>query len=216
VRPEYRKLAEDLPVLARVFGAPLPAQARHDLLTFTLALECIDRHLDAIAAADGRARFGVGLLGALRGGPAFGDAELVGQVGALRALLERTGTVERFCAIGEAALDNTERMRVTRSPSEYLGCVRREGRYTVELALLFVGEWLAPGCRAFLRSVAEMGNLVDKLKDARGDFARGEMAVTPGVALHARLVGLILQRVPAAAVLHPSLPGFVRWSVSYL
>jgi hypothetical protein len=216
VRPEYRKLAQDLPRLALTFGSALPAGARRDLMTFTLALECIDRHLDAIAAADGRARFGAQLLAALRGGPAFGSAELAQHLTGLRALLELTGTVERFCAIGAAALDNTERMRMTRSSAEYLACVRREGRYTVELALLFVGEWLAPGCRAFLRSVAEMGNLVDKLKDARGDFARGEMAVVPGVRLHASLVGLILQRVPTAAALHPSLPGFVRWGVGYL
>jgi len=216
VRPEYRKLAEDLPRLAEAFGCPLTARACGDLMVFTLALECIDRELDAIGDAAERARFGARLLAALDGeGARFGD-ELDGHLEALEPVLRRIGAGERFLALGAAALDNTERMRTTRDAGEFLLCVRREGVYTVELALLFVEAELSAACCAFLRSVAEMGNLVDKLKDARGDFQRGEMAVAPGVVLHARLVGLILRRVPAAAALHPSLSGFVRWGASYL
>jgi hypothetical protein len=216
-RPEYRKLAEDLPRLALAFGCALPAVAQQDLLVFTLALECIDRVLDAIPHEEERGAFGAHLLDALDGGSLeLGDDELRGHLRALRRVLAAGGAAPRFRRVGASALANTERMRTTRDAGEYLDCVRREGRYTVELALLFVGAWLNPACRAFLRSVAEMGNLVDKLKDARGDFRRGEMAVAPDVLLHARLVGLILRRVPAAAALHPSLTGFVRWGVGYL
>jgi hypothetical protein len=218
VRPEYRKLAVDLPVLAESFGCTLPASARADLLVFTLTLECIDRLLDAIADADERARFGEALLAALadeRAGEAL-PSELRAHLDQLRPVLARTGARQRLVALGTDALANTERMRVTRDTGEYLARVRAEGRFTVEMALLFVEPWLSPACRAFLRSVAEMGNLVDKLKDARGDFRRGEMAVAPDVLLHARLLASILKRVPAAAALHPRLLGFVRWGVGYL
>src|SRR5262249_61640626 len=85
------------------------------------------------------------------------------------------------------ALANSERMRKTRDPRAYIACVEEEGRLTVAMMLAIVGPWCSPPFERFLRRVSELANLVDKLIDARGDFARAEMALRPGVRAHARL-----------------------------
>ncbi len=219
VRPEYRKLADDLPRLASEFGCRIPDAAARDLLVFTLATECIDRVLDALEEADERRRFSRALLAALHGdsdASARFPLELQDHVAALALVIARHGLTARFCALAARALDNTERMRTTERPGEWVACVEEEGRLTVELALLFVAAHANPAFVRFFRSVAELGNLVDKLKDARGDHRRGEMALRPGLRVHARLLGALVRRTPRAATRHPRLGAFVAWGLGYL
>jgi hypothetical protein len=222
IRPEYVKLADGLPSLARQFGCALPAAVARDLREFTLALECIDRVLDDVADAGARARLSRAILDGLDGGGgarvdrSIEDAELVAHVERLAALVRRRAILPAFRRLGARALDNTERMRTTRDAREFIACVQLEGRLTVELTLLVAGPHLDGDCARFLRGVAELCNLYDKLKDARGDFRRGEMALPPGARLHARLVGALLRRLATAARLHPHLGGFVRWGLGYL
>ncbi len=57
----------------------------------------------------------------------------------------------------------------------------------VELLLLTLGDSVTPRSGAFMRQVAGPANLADKLRDARCDFALGELAIKPGLMLHLRL-----------------------------
>lgn len=215
VRPEYVKLADGLPALAREFGEELGAAAAGDVRVFMAALECIDRVLDAVDDAGARARLSRAIVARLDGGDgASAHHELDGKLRALTAMAARRGIARELARLGERALDNTERMRTARDARQFVDCVRREGRLTVEMALLVAA--LDGECARFLRGVAELCNLYDKLKDARGDFRRGEMALRPGARLHARLLAATLARVPAAARLHPRLDRFVRWGLGYL
>jgi hypothetical protein len=181
-------------------------------------MECIDRVLDAIPLAYDRRAFSDALLAGLDAeGPTqrLGD-ELAPHVGGLRAMLVRLGVGARFVTLATEALRNTEEMRTTDSVANWLACVRREGVLTVEMALCFIDRHTTPSFVAFFRSVAELGNLFDKLVDARADHRRGEMALRPGVLVHARLLGAVVRRVPRAASLHPRLPTFFSWAFSYI
>lgn len=218
MRSEYVRLADELPSLARQFGCVLPPAAAADVREFTLALECIDRVLDGIAAATERAALARAILDGLEGAPVGDgvDEELRAHLGRLAALVRRRRLLPRFGRLGAGALANTERMRTTRDAREFIECVRVEGRLTVEMTLLVAGPHLDGDCARFLRGVAELCNLYDKLKDARGDFRRGEMALPPGTRLHARLLGAMLRRLPTAARLHPHVGGFLRWGLGFL
>jgi hypothetical protein len=218
IRPEYVRLADELPALARQFGCALPSDVAADVRAFTLALECIDRVLDDIADASARAALSRAVVDGLDGAidaVAVGD-ELRAHLERLAALLARRRLLPSFRRLGARALANTERIRTTTSAREFIACVRLEGRLTVELTLLVAGPHLDGDCARFLRGVAELCNLYDKLKDARGDFRRGEMALAPSARLHARLLGALLRSVPTAARLHPNFGGFVRWGLGYL
>jgi hypothetical protein len=214
-------LAAELPGLALEFGCRLPAAACREVTTFMLATECIDRHLDALGDAGERERLAAGLLKALAGeegdcGVHAGFApELARHVAALARVVARDRAAE-FGALARRALDNTERMRTTRDPAEYVACVEEEGRLTVALALVFLEPHCTPTFLAFFRSVAELGNLADKLKDARADFRRGELALRPGLRVHARLLAAFVRRVPVAAARHPRLGSFVVWGLGWL
>ncbi len=118
VRPEYRKLASDLPTLAAPFGCALPKAVLRDVETFTLAMECVDRLLDGIADPRARRVFGDAVMAALEetappgaaGGPDF-TAELEARLFALREVLARRRVSERFCQLARQALSNTELIR---------------------------------------------------------------------------------------------------------
>jgi hypothetical protein len=227
-RAEYAKLASDLPALARQFGCAPGAQVLRDLADFALALECIDRRLDDLAAAEDRRRLGDELLRRLRAptAPCPGD-DMPADVDLDLDLSERAdrlarilasrghGITDAFCRLAERALANTERMRSVRESAAYVACVEHEGRLTVEMTLLLLGDQVSPAFGAFLRAIAEMANLLDKLIDARADHRRGELALRPGAALHARLALAFLRRVPAAIARHPRPHRFLAWGCGW-
>jgi hypothetical protein len=182
------------------------------------ALECFDRHLDAIPSAPARQDFGGALLGQLSGDgrqPVPLEPEVALQAARLREVLVAGDALAAFLGFARAALTNTELMRTTPSRDVYLECVRREGVLTVELTLAVLGADAPPRLAGFLRAVAELGNLFDKLVDARGDHRRGELTVRPGVRLHLRLLAALVARVPSAAARHPSFLRFARWGLGH-
>jgi hypothetical protein len=220
VRAEYRKLVDELPALAADFGGLLSPTAQEDVATFTFALECIDRALDSEMTVAARRALAERILSALRGGaPAAhvaDDDELGRWLLQLRALIVGRQIAAPFLALATRALANTERMRTTRALSEYLRCVEEEGRLTVEMTLTVMGGSSCAPLAAFLRGVAEIGNLYDKLVDARADAARGEIAIRPDWRLHAALSAALLRRLPRAIALHPRRTRFLRWALGWV
>ena len=212
-RPEYVALVDGLPALMRDLGSTITPANLRDVRVFMLALEHIDRVLDAIVDRADRRAFGERLLAAIANGDArFSDIEL----GELYAVLARRGRTAAFVALARTALVNSERMRTTRDAHEYLDAIELEGRLTVELVLLFVDPDAGPAVAAFLRAVGDIANLFDKLIDMRADHRRGELALRPSIRLHARVLARILRRLPSVAATHPRRLRFVGWSVGWV
>ena len=98
----------------------------------------------------------------------------------------------------------------------YIAAVVREGHLTAALALLVAGPACGRPFRRFFFRLGGPANVVDKLLDARGDFARGELRLRPGLALHARLAASIALRAPALFASHPRWWRVVGLGVRYL
>ena len=197
VRREYFKLPHDLEVLSRSFGVVLSPELQRDAAVLTFAIECADRLLDAIPEADGRARFGADVLACLRGEERASEwlsPDLAGWVTRLKEVAERHRVHEPFCTIARQLFHNSEEMRTAREHEHFIGCVVREGRLMVELLLLILAEVSTPAFESFMRELAGPANLGDKLRDARRDFARGEMALRPTVRFHVRLAFELCRR----------------------
>lgn len=195
-RPEYRKLPCDLDALTRGFGIALAPQLQRDAAVLAFAIECADRLLDALPQADRRARFSAGIIASFRGETVFNDdftPELAGWLARLKSVAERRGVHGEFDRIIRALLANSERMRSTRRHGRFIACAICEGRLMVELLLRLLGGAATPEFAAFMCALAGPANLADKLRDARRDFQRGEIAVKPSARFYARL-GLELSR----------------------
>jgi hypothetical protein len=189
-RCEYRKLPRDLAALTRSFGIVLPPQLERDAAALAFAIECADRLLDAIPEPDGRARLGRDILLCLQGEMESGNEltpELAGWLARLCEIAERHRVREQFRRIISRLLTNSERMRTTRHRIRFLAGALREGRLMVELLLLILGDVSTPQFNAFMRRLSGAANLGDKLRDARCDFQRGEMAVKPNLLFRAWL-----------------------------
>jgi hypothetical protein len=217
IRGEYRKLADDLPALVAEFGGVLGAREHADIATFAAAIERVDRVLDATVDRAARVDLAAAVVAMLDGtarstGNAATDARLI----ALRAALVRRDTVARFVELARDTLATTERLRGARRVGAYLDAIESEGRLMVEMTLVILEPLVPSDFVAFLRATAELGNLADKLVDARGDYRRGEIAVRPGIVAHARIVARMLRYLPRAAALHPSRLRFVAWSAGWL
>jgi len=185
VRPEYLKLPGDLVALARSFGIELPDQYLRDAVVLTFSIECLDRLLDAIEASGERARFSAGVMDYLQGrrpgGVCYFTEELFGWLSRLREVVERHQIAQRFYQIVDELLDNSEQMRTERTATGFVNCALREGRLMVELLLLIIGEFTTTRFNDFIRRLSEPANLIDKLRDARRDYAAGELALKPGL-----------------------------------
>jgi hypothetical protein len=215
IRPEYQALVDRLPALMRDFDSSISEAALRELGVLMAATECIDRQLDRIADQARRRAFVDAVIAALHE-PSQLEPELDRQLGRLRVLLVRHGIAASFVSIARELFRDTERARTTLDVGVYLDSIEREGRAMVELALLFIDPHGDPRFVAFLRAVGDAANVVDKLLDARADFARGELAVRPSLWLHARIAGRLVRRVPRIARLHPSRVRFVMWGASWL
>ena len=226
VRREYLKLPGDLALLTGSFGITLPPQLQHDAAVLAFSIECTDRLLDAIPQADRRARFSAGVVSCLREeglskperfrktqeqfsdhlGAAKDDVtpELAGWLAQLKELAERHKVSDRFRQIVRELLSNSEQMRTTRNHRQFVDCAVKEGRWMVELLLLILDGFSTPQFRAFMRQLSAPANLADKLRDARRDFQRGEIAVRPTLSFRARLlyemVGRVIRLVGVSAV----------------
>jgi hypothetical protein len=217
VRADYLNLPRDLLELARGFNLELPPDRRRDATTLVLAIECVDRILDALPDAAERAQFAANVLAALEGNPSDSLAvEPCERLCQLREMIQRRNLRNAFCRITERILRNSEQMRGTRSAAFYVLAAVREGRLMVELLLLTLGDSVKPRFRAFMRQVAGPANLGDKLRDARCDFVLGELAIKPGLMLHLRLGCGMLWRVCALAVRFCAYRKILTWGLKSL
>lgn len=191
VRREYLKLPGDLAVLTGSFGITLPPQLQRDAAALAFSIECTDRLLDAIPQAQRRARFSSAVVSCLRGEKFSNEdltPELAGWLARLKEISERRRVRDRFGEIVRELLRNCERMRTTRGHHQFVDCAVQEGRWMVELLLLILEDFSTPQFDSFMRQLSGPANLADKLRDARGDFRRGEIAVRPTLSFRARLI----------------------------
>ncbi|HTQ43265.1 MAG TPA: hypothetical protein VMI75_10955 [Polyangiaceae bacterium] len=218
MRPEYLRLARDFERLVADFGGRLEGAVLEDVATLMSAIECIDRSVDVLRDRCDRDRLGADVLRALRDGssPPEWAEELRARTAELRAVLVRRDVVAPFLAIAQDALSNAEQLRDCRTHDEYVARVVAEGRMTTELALTVAGDAGGDEFARFFVSLGEPANLVDKLRDARGDAARGEILLTPGPRLHLRLASEILRRLPGLLRLHPRPVSLLVWGAGYL
>ncbi len=218
-RPEYFKLTRDLKVLTSSFGIDLPPLLQRDAAVLTFSIECADRLLDAIPLPSRRARFSGSVVSCLRGEDFPQDdltPELAGWLVQLREVAERRGVHETFCAIVRDLLDNSEWMRSTTRHAEFIECAVREGRLMVELLLLILARATTPPFNRFMRRLSEPANLSDKLRDAGGDFRRGEMSLRPTLGFRARLAWEILRRTFSLGVIYARNRQLLGWGIQSL
>jgi hypothetical protein len=214
VREDYQKLVDELGGLARALGETLPADAVLDAGTLIAAVDSLDRVLDA-ADDRGRAALRRSTVATLRGEPGSVELRELVELIALHRLLRARTIIEPFVDVAIAALANTEQMRRTRSVGEYIALSRREGVLLVDMTLLVLGRRAGPALSKFLYAVSGPANLWDKLRDARADHANGELAIRPGVALHAHILTKLLAGVPAVVRAHPRPAALVRWAARW-
>ncbi len=195
VRREYMKLPRDLAALAHSFGITLPPQLQRDAAVLAFCIECADRLLDAIPETGGRGKFSIDVLSRLRAeriSNADITPELIGWLARLKDVAERHHVHAEFCEIIRELLRNSEQMRLTQSGARFVDCAVKEGRLMVDLLLLILADVSTPSFANFMHRLAGPANLADKLRDARRDFQRGEIAVRPfkiPFALRAALAG---------------------------
>ena len=213
-RPEYVRMGSDFERIARAFGLELEPAVCADVRLLAACIDCVDRAIDGIREGDERRGVAATIIEALRTGDGalIGDGELRAGVMALYGIIARRGITGEVVQLAEDALDNTEKARTCTSREEYVARTVREGRLTVSMALLVGGRIHDDSFRRFMLAVAEAANLVDKLVDARGDAARGEISLAPSIGLHARLAAEVLRRLPALVRLHPAPVSLLAWS----
>jgi len=121
--------------------------------------------------------------------------ELIGWLAQLREVAERHHVHSQFCEIVRELLCNSEQMRTTQSDARFVECAVNEGRLMVELLLLILAEVSTPSFADFMRRLAGPANLGDKLRDARRDYQRGEIAIRPTWRFRTRLACEMFSRV---------------------
>src|SRR5204863_1183186 len=96
LRPEYRKLAADLPLLAAAFAIRLPPRVVRDAAVLAYSMECIDRLLDDLPQSRRRWEFSAAVIRFLTRdtletqNPDFAP-ELAGWLVRLRSVVDRQG-----------------------------------------------------------------------------------------------------------------------------
>ena len=221
VRPEYLRLPGELAALTGSFGVHLSEQTHRDAAVLALAIECIDRSLDSISTRSGRAEFSQALTACLQAAHALNrmplfSIELFGWMKRLKEMIERRRISDSFCEISNALLRNSEVMRTTRKTTCFVECALAEGALMVELLLLIVGKQTNPQFDAFMRRLGGPANLIDKFRDARLDYARGELAIKPGARFHLRLACEIFGRIPGLAFLCRTNVRLLFWGLKSL
>lgn len=220
IRPEYAALAREFGDLAAQFGHRIDSRLRQDIARLATTIECVDRHIDDVSDAAERAALWHSVLDHLTHGAARWPAPLDGELARatldLRAMALRRGVLARIVRIVTKEVATSETMRRTARLDEYLDAVVREGHLTTALALVVAGEACGAAFRRFFFRLGGPANLIDKLKDARADHARGEIVLAPGLFLHARLALAVLLRLPALLASHPHWPRVVRLGLRYL
>ena len=221
VRPEYEALAHDFRALAEPFDLTVDESLERDLVLVAASFEAIDRYVDATPDCIERVRLGDAILSTLREATA-GDlprGELAATLAAIRARLVTLESLDAFVTHLARFFVRSEALRCTVSAGEFIRCVLDEARCAAEMTLLVVSARRMVGTTRFLRFfrvLSEIANLVDKLHDVRGDWQRGEMAVRPGIGLHARLLVAFAIRLPLLLLLARRPWKLIAWGTRYV
>jgi hypothetical protein len=217
-RPEYVALADELAFLREAFELPCTEVHRAQVGTALGSFECIDRYYDAESISPRRRALGDDVISVVAGGESAAPlpAELVEQLHGLREVFHAHDARAPIAELLARFVDATERVRNTLEPSEYVAAVEEEGRLTSEMVLLlFDGDPPRSRFAEFFVRLGIVGNLVDKLCDARDDFARGEVALRPGAAVHARLCAAFVHHATLLVARFPRRVALVRWGAKY-
>lgn len=228
VRPEYERLGRDFPALAAHFGIAVDAALAGELVELIGVFEAVDRHVDSINDAAGRARLAASIVRALREEAAPNgasddapDSKIDGELGASLAALRRL--TARGGALPDVVVDSVERffarsetLRTTTCARTFVQAVVDEAAPACELALFVAARVTDAEFARFFAVLSEVANLVDKLHDVRGDRRRGEIAVRTGTRLHARLVAAFVVRCALLLRLAPRPLSLIVWGARYL
>lgn len=217
IRIEYSWLAEEARFLVSTFGFEMSAQSWRDHDRLMDGCESLDRIVDG-APDDVRADLADDVIGALRQGRPDGfqlEQELTRQVWILADIFARYSTPSFFIDRAERIFQIAEEIRITDCLDAYVALVCEEGRCFLEMFLPIFEVHATDEFLHFFPEVAEVGNLVDKLVDARADFRRGEMRLNPGVGHHARLLREIAWRGREAFVRFPRRAKLFTWAIRF-
>lgn len=216
-RPEYAALAAEFARLAAPFGHDLDDAVRRDISRLASAIERIDRLVDEATDDDERRRRWRSVVAAMSG--SF-DVEMPPELreGAaeLRSIGEERRVLARLRRIVAKEAKTSEAMRTARSSRAFVPLVLREGRLTAALALVIAGGACSRKFRRFFFRLGGPANLVDKIKDAKGDHARGEIALAPSLSFYARLFGSLVVRSFLLMASHPRPLSVVALGLRYL
>lgn len=221
VRPEYAALATEFGRLAALFGHAIDAELRSDIARLAATMECIDRHVDDVSSDATRVRLWTSIAALLEHGDELGPrGELSGELARttldIREVARRRGVLARVLRLVRKEIATSESMRTTRRRDDYVAAVLREGRLTAALALVVAGPRCGARFRRFFFRLGGPANVIDKLRDARSDHARGEILIRPGILLHARLALAVAVRLPALVSSHPCALDLFRLGARYL
>lgn len=216
-RPEYAALAAEFARLAAPFGDHVDDRLRADISRLAGAIERIDRVVDEATDDDARRALWSFVVARMRGRT---DADVPDdlQAGAdeLRAIGEERGVLARLRRIVAKEAKTSEAMRVAPSSDAFVPLVLREGRLTAALALVIAGSACSARFRRFFFRLGGPANLVDKIKDAKDDHARGEIRLSPSPHLYLRLFASLVARSVVLAIAHPRPLSVVTLGLRYL
>lgn len=217
VRVEYGWLAEETRFLVATFNFDLSEQCWLDHDRLMDGCECLDRVVDE-APDEERALLAGLIIEALRQGESEHEAfstELTRQLNVLNDIFGRYPDPEFFISRAERIFQIAETVRSVRDRGTYIELVCEEGRCFLEMFLPIFEVSAPESFMSWFPSVAEVGNLVDKLVDARADYRRGEMALYPGLGHHLALLSQIAWRGKDAFRFFPSRTRLFLWAIRF-
>lgn len=217
IRPEYAALAAEFELLALPFGDRVDERLRSDIARLAGAIERIDRVVDD--ATDDGARRALWRLVVERMDGVTDDVagdDLRQGADELRAIGEERSVLPRLRRIVAKEAKTSEAMRVASSPRAFVPLVLREGRLTAALALVIAGPACSRRFRRFFFRLGGPANLVDKIKDAKDDHARGEIRLSPSLPLYVRLFASLVARSIVLMTSHPRPVSIVTMGLRYL
>lgn len=216
-RPEYAALAAEFARLAAPFGDRVDDRLRHDISRLATAIERVDREVDDAPDDDTRrARWAIVVERMAGHTHAPAPDDLRAGADELRAIGQERNVLARLRRIVAAEAKTSEAMRSAPSSNAFVPLVLREGRLTAALALVVAGAACSPRFRRFFFRLGGPANLVDKIKDAKEDHARGELRFAPSLPHYFRLFASLLARSAALISSHPRPLSIVRLGLRYL
>lgn len=217
VRVEYSWLAEETRYIVTSFGFDLSPQAWNDHDLLMDGCECLDRIVDE-SPSGVRQQRAQQIIGALRMGvdqELQEIPELVIRLEQLRDIFSRYAEPEYFISRAARIFEIAEEIRSVDERGVYIDLVCEEGRCFLEMFLPIFAVHATPKFMEWFPSVAEVGNLVDKLVDARADYRRGEMRIHPGLTHHLVLLREVAVRGLGAFTLFPSRTRLFLWAIRF-